>query len=222
MSQTTIFICEDDSVLRTNLLRGLREEGLCPMGAASGAAFLRLFDKALPEGPAACVIDIGLPDCDGRDLCQALRSRGLQLPVLFLTARSSLSDRLSGFAAGGDDYLGKPFAFAELVARLEALLRRHTELQDSGLELDPVTFSVRSGAELRFLTPTEFRLLAALVAAGDQALSRRQLLRSAWPAGAQVSKNALDAYVSRLRAKLAGLSQAPHITTLRGVGYRLS
>ena len=112
METATIFICEDDGILRRNLAKGLAEEGYRTLAADCGTAFLKLLDDDPKAQPGACVIDIGLPDCDGRDLCQALRSRGVGAPVLFLTAKSALADRLAGFAAGGDDYLGKPFAYA--------------------------------------------------------------------------------------------------------------
>lgn len=218
----TIFICEDDATLRRSLERGLLEEGYAVQGAGGGAELLRLLGKATLAPQSACVIDIGLPDCDGRDLCQAVRSRGFEMPVLFLTAKTALPDLLAGFAAGGDDYLGKPFAFPELLVRLEALLRRrqdrstHTEL-----ELDPTSHTLRCGQEVTYLTPNEFRLLAALIGAGEATVRRQTLIRAAWPAGAQVAQNTLDAYVAHLRHKLAALPGAPRILTVRGVGYRV-
>src|SRR5204863_2948601 len=116
-----IVIVEDDDELRTVLARGLREEGFSVEGVASGAQLLERIEEATPD---AFVIDIGLPDADGRDLCQALRARGVEAPVLFLTARDALVDRIAGFEAGGVDYLAKPFAFVELAARLQDLLPR--------------------------------------------------------------------------------------------------
>src|SRR6476620_5303527 len=135
----SIVIVEDDDELRTVLTRGLREEGFSVEGVASGAQLLERIDGATPD---VFVIDIGLPDTAGRDLCQALRARGVEAPVLFLTARDALVDRIAGFDAGGDDYLAKPFAFVELVARLQALLRRaggDGALEASVLRLDPVS-----------------------------------------------------------------------------------
>ena len=114
-------IVEDDLDLRGVLLRGLEEEGFTTVGAGSGA---ELLERIGPEEPDLLIVDIGLPDTDGRDVCQALRAQGMQLPILFLSARAALTDRVTGFSAGGDDYVTKPFAFAELVARLHALLRR--------------------------------------------------------------------------------------------------
>src|SRR5207249_895702 len=136
-------IVEDDPELRAVLERGLEEESYHAEAVGSGGELLSRVGEAAPD---ALVIDIGLPDADGRDLCLALRARGLQTPVLFLTARDALVDRVAGFDAGGDDYLAKPFAFAELIRRLEALLRRaggDGTLEAAGLRLDPVTHSVR-------------------------------------------------------------------------------
>ena len=170
------------------------------------------------------VVDIGLPDTDGRDLCQALRARGIRTPVLFLTARDALVDRIAGFDAGGDDYLTKPFAFVELVARLQAVLRRSggdEALEAAGIRLDPVRHAAADGLREVLLTPTEFRLLAALLARPGDAVRRHELLRAGWPHGAFVRENTLDAFVARLRRKLKELEGAPEITTVYGVGYRI-
>ena len=144
--------------------------------------------------------------------------------MLFLTAREAVSDRLSGFNAGGDDYLTKPFAFAELVARLRALLRRagaeaRTVVGD--LRLDPAAHAAASGEASVQLTPTEFRLLGSLAAHAGDAVRRRELVRAAWPDGAIVHDNTLDVYVARLRRKLRDLDSAAEIRTVHGVGYQL-
>src|SRR5437868_11189474 len=156
-------IVEDDLDLRGVLLRGLQEEGFAAVGAGTGT---ELFERIEPEAPDLLVVDIGLPDADGRDLCQALRAQGINTPVLFLTALDTLTDRVTGFSAGGDDYVTKPFAFAELVARLHALLRRagtDVAVEARGVRLDPVAHAAFVGEERIALTPTEFRLLARLV-----------------------------------------------------------
>ena len=217
----SIVIVEDDDELRTVLARGLREEGFSVEGVATGAQLLDRVEQATPD---AFVIDIGLPDSDGRDLCQALRARGVEAPVLFLTARDALVDRIAGFDAGGDDYLAKPFAFVELAARLQALLRRgggDLALEHGGLRLDPVSHTVADETTSIDLTPTEFRLLARLLARPGEAVRRRDLVRAGWPHGAIVRENTLDAYVARLRRKLAQLGDAPEIATVHGVGYRV-
>ena len=217
----SILVVEDDAELRGVLERGLREEGFHVDGAATGAELLARIEHVAPD---AFVIDVGLPDTDGRDLCQALRARGIQAPVLFLTARDALVDRIAGFDAGGDDYLAKPFAFVELVARLQALLRRsggEGAIEVAGLRLDPIAHSAadRSGAVT--LTPTEFRLLARLMSRPGEAVRRRDLARAGWPHGAIVRENTLDAYVARIRRKLRQLERVPQIVTVHGVGYRI-
>jgi two-component system response regulator MprA len=217
----SVLVVEDDDELRGLLVRGLREEGFAPEAVASGKELLDRFETAKPD---VLVIDIGLPDADGRDLSQALRARGVQTPVLFLTARDAVVDRIAGFDAGGDDYLTKPFAFGELVARLQALLRRgggDEALEAAGLRLDPVSHSVSDGETTLPLTPTEFRLLARLLARPSEAVRRRDLVRAGWPYGAVVHENTLDVYVARLRRKLKQLARTPEITTVHGVGYRI-
>jgi len=224
MSETlgrSILIVEDDDVLRGALTRGLREEGFVVEAVVNGADALEKVEQTSPDG---LVIDIGLPDTDGRDLCQALRARGIQTPVLFLTARDALVDRIAGFDAGGDDYIAKPFAFVELVARLQAVLRRSggdEALEAAGLRLDPRRHSMTDGVREVPLTPTEFRLLAGLLARPQEAVRRRELVRAGWPHGSIVRENTLDAYVARIRRKLKELEEAPEIETVHGVGYRI-
>jgi len=221
MMEPRIFVLEDDPQMRSLLVRGLREEGYEAQGFATGAEFLRKVAEVVPE---LFVIDIGLPDTDGRDVCQAIRARGVSAPVLFLTARDSLSDRLSGFHVGGDDYVSKPFAFAEFLARIEALIRRsgaERGVQAGAMVLDPGKHAVTIGSATVPLTPTEFRLLAKLAASPGEAIRRKALIETGWPHGAIVYDNTLDAYMARLRRKVCSLSGAPQIVTVRGVGYTL-
>jgi two-component system OmpR family response regulator len=221
VSKAHIVILEDDVEMRSLLVRGLREEGFSAEGTASGA---ELFGRVAADVPDVLIIDIGLPDADGRDVCQALRVQGIGAPVLFLTARSALTDRLAGFNAGGDDYLTKPFDFAELVARVHALLRRANHepaVTVGGLRLDPAAHAVSSGGVSAKLTPTVFRILAKRAAAPGDAVRRRVLVQTAWPHGAIVSGNTLDVYIARLRHKLATLPEAPTLRTVHGVGYTL-
>jgi two-component system response regulator MprA len=217
----SLLIVEDDGPLRDVLTRSLRAEGFSASAVATGR---ELLERALADPPDALVIDVGLPDADGRDVCQALRAQGMHAPVLFLTARDALTDRLSGFSAGGDDYVTKPFDIEEVVARLHALLRRPAAKAGpavAGLVLNPSQHTITTGDHSQTLTPTEFRLLAALAARPGRVLGRRDLIRTAWPHGAIVQDNTLDVYIARIRRKLAALADSPTISTLHGVGYRL-
>ncbi|MEU3910206.1 MULTISPECIES: response regulator transcription factor [unclassified Streptomyces] len=217
-----VLVVEDDHPLRSVILRGLREEGFEPVPAPDGATALRLARDRFD----AVVLDVGLPDADGRDVCQALRASGFTEPVIFLTAHHHLTDRLAGFSAGGDDYLAKPFHLAELAARLRAALKRASGPPSAAAAgdviLDPARFTCTAAGSPVGLTPTEFRLLAALLAAGGALVSRRELLRAGWPEGAQVSENTLDQYLSRLRRKLRTAGSERTITTSRGIGHRLT
>jgi two-component system response regulator MprA len=221
-AEVRVIVLEDDPGLRSVLGRGLREAGFAVETAGAGAELLRRLEAGAT--PDAAVVDIGLPDADGRDVVQALRARGLTLPVLFLSARDALPDRLSGFAAGGDDYLTKPFALAELVARLQALLRRSgatTAVASGSLRLDPASHDAEAGGIRVPLTPTEFRLLAHLTGRSGEVVRRGELVAAGWPHGAIVSHNTLDQYVRRIRRKLERLPGSAAIQTVRGVGYRL-
>jgi DNA-binding response OmpR family regulator len=214
-----IGVCEDELALRSVLTRALRAMGHEPLVVATAAEALRAFVRRRPD---ALVLDIGLPDADGRDLCLALRAAGVDSPVLFLTARDGLHDKISGFEAGGDDYLTKPFELDEVRVRLDALLRRSPAPPSSeadGPVLDPGRHALIIGDAEVGLTPTEFRLLGRLMSEPATVVRRHALVAAAWPHGAMVSDNTLDSYVRRLRNKLE-----PHdlsaISTVRGVGYR--
>jgi two-component system response regulator MprA len=218
-------VCEDDDELRGVLRSALERDGLTVRATASGREAVRAFGA---EPPDVLVLDVGLPDADGRDVCQALRARGVTSPVLFLTARDALPDRISGFHAGGDDYLTKPFALAELLVRVQALLRRAgANAADAGADgdarvaVDPVGHVVAAGDRQARLTPTEFRLLAALAGRRGAVLRRSELVAAAWPQGAIVHDNTLDAYVARIRRKLRDIDAPEGVETLRGVGYVL-
>jgi two-component system OmpR family response regulator len=230
MPPTRIGLCEDDAGLRSVLERALRAEGFEVRATMTGHDAVEAFTSSPPD---LLLLDIGLPDADGRDVCQALRGHGIVAPVLFLTARDALPDRLAGFHAGGDDYLTKPFALAELIVRVHALLRRvdggapggvhgpGRPPREEGLWLDPAAHAVRCGEHTAPLTPTEFRLLAALTARPGEVLRRRELVAVAWPEGAIVHENTLDTYVGRLRRKLVSIGAEEWIETVRGVGYVL-
>jgi DNA-binding response OmpR family regulator len=221
-----VLLVEDDLPLRELVSRGLREAGLEVVTAGDGTTALRTIGAG-PQVPFdVVVLDIGLPDSDGRDVCQALRARGIEVPVLFLTARDQLHDVLSGFAAGGDDHLGKPFHVSELLARLGAMVRRgrrRPPAEGTELCLDPADHSLVGPTGRQALTPTEYRVLAALMGSSGQVVRRRALVSAGWPHGAIVADNTLDQYVARLRRKLAASGDADRaITTVHGVGYRFA
>ena len=222
MESVRVGVCEDDGHLRSVLERALRSEGFGVRLTASGREAVEVFSAAPPD---LLVLDIGLPDADGRDVYQALRVNSVEAPVIFLTARDGLIDRLSGFDVGADDYVTKPFAIAELIARIRVALRRRTDLgptDPSALEVDPAAHAVRKGGRSVELTPTEFRLLARLAARPGTVVRRRELRAAGWPRGAIVHDNTLDAYVVRLRRKLAEVAPGgEEIETVRGVGYVL-
>ena len=214
-----IGVCEDEPALRSVLTRALRAMGHEPVVVATAAEALRAFVSRRPD---VLVLDIGLPDADGRDLCLALRAAGVDAPVLFLTARDGLHDKISGFEAGGDDYLTKPFEIDEVRVRLDALLRRTpapTPEDPDAPVLDPARHALVLGEVEVGLTPTEFRLLGRLMSEPATVVRRHTLIAAAWPHGAMVSDNTLDSYVRRIRNKLEAVDLEP-ITTVRGVGYR--
>jgi two-component system response regulator MprA len=216
----TAGLCEDDDELRGVVREALEREGFAVTVTSTGSEAVAAFAAAPPD---VLILDVGLPDADGRDVCQALRARGVVSPVLFLTARDALTDRLSGFHAGGDDYLTKPFALAELV-RVQALARRAPAAAPAavpGLVLDPAAHAIAHGDARVPLTPTEFRLLAALAARPGTVVRRAALVAAGWPDGAIVHDNTLDAYLARIRRKLREAGAAEAIRTLRGVGYEL-
>ncbi|MGZ4509093.1 MAG: response regulator transcription factor [Blastococcus sp.] len=226
MDDAAVLLVEDDETLRGSIARGLREHGLQVTTAADGAAALAAAGGGPETRFAAVVLDIGLPDSDGRDVCHALRARGIDVPVVFLTARDQLHDVLAGFAAGGDDHLAKPVHLSELVARLRAAIRRSAARPaavETGLRLDPSGHGLAGPAGHQALTPTEFRLLAALMAASGRVVRRRALVLAGWPEGAVVADNTLDQYLARLRRKLAAAGEEGRaIATVHGVGYRFT
>ena len=215
----TVAVCEDDPALRSVLSRSLGGAGHEVVLAHNGAEALRLFPDATPD---VVVLDIGLPDSDGRDVCLALRAGGMLAPVLFLTARDAVHDKVAGFESGADDYLTKPFELPELLVRITALARRAqtTPATTDGRQLDPARHAVTAAGTTVPLTPTEFRLLAKLLASPEHVVRRHALVAAGWPMGAMVHDNTLDSYMARLRRKLDALDGVQRsIETVRGVGY---
>jgi DNA-binding response OmpR family regulator len=221
-----VLVVEDDVALRGVVARGLREAGLEVVTAGDGSTALRTLGAGPEVGVEVIVLDIGLPDSDGRDVCQALRARGIDVPVLFLTARDQLHDVLAGFAAGGDDHLAKPFHVSELLARIRAMVRRgmpRAPAVSMPLRLDPADHALLGPSGRQSLTPTEYRVLAALMGSSGQVVRRRALVSAGWPHRADVSENTLDQYIVRLRRKLAAAGDPDRtIATVHGVGYRFT
>ena len=217
----TVGLCEDDPAIRRVVTQALELTGHSVLTAHNGGEALQRFgtDAVLD----AIILDIGLPDADGRDVCQALRSAGQSAPVLFLTALGAVHDRLSGFSAGADDYLPKPFDVKELIARVEALARRGRPPAEpvGGLVLDPARHALRHGDAEVLLSPTEFRMLAAMTSRPGEVVRRHVVVAAAWPDGARVSENTVDSYIRRIRAKLRELDAPVTLRTVRGVGFTL-
>jgi len=217
-----ILIGDADRERRDRIAAALFDEGMTTVRAGTAEGFLAGLDTGSAH---AAVLGIGLPDADGRDVCAALRARGAPTPVLFLPGDGSVAERLSCFAAGGDDCLTTPVATAELVARVDALMRRSWTRPDAAgetLGLDPLSHTIRTPDGQIPLTPTEFRILARLAAHPGEAVRRHDLIRTAWPDGGIVNNNSLDAHVARLRRKLVGVEGAPAIVTTHRIGYRLT
>lgn len=214
-------VCEDDPAIRRVVSEGLRLHGHDAVVAHDGAEAVRLFGD--DDTIDVLVLDIGLPDSDGRDVCLALRSAGQVAPVLFLTALGQMHEKLAGFAAGADDYLTKPFELVELVARVDALGRRGRVVRpESGeLALDPARHAVVFGDREVLLTPTEFRMLAAVTSRPGEVVRRRAVVAAAWPDGAIVHENTVDSYATRIRRKLEQVGSPLQLRTVRGVGFQL-
>ena len=220
-----ILVIEDDPRLAELLAALLTGERHVVEVATSGRDGLDLAESGVDEGAVdAIVLDVGLPDISGLDVARRIRRKGNAVPILFLTARDAVSDRVAGLDAGADDYLVKPFAFEELAARLRSITRRPTAaptnlLACGPIALDDVQRTVRVDGRPVDLSPREFALLEALMRHPGQVLTRDQLLDHAWPLAVAVTPNSVDAYVAFLRRKLG--PAAARIETVRGVGFRL-
>ena len=218
-----VLIVEDELKMASLVRRGLAEEGHAADIAGSGEDALSMAE-AHPYD--AIVLDVMLPGQNGFETCRQLRNAGVWAPVLMLTARDAVGDRVAGLDAGADDYLTKPFSFAELLARLRALVRRGgverpTELVVGDLRLDPASRQVwRNDTEIK-LSPKEFALLETFMRRPGQALSRLQLLEHAWDFAYENRSNVIDVYVRYLREKVDRPFGTSSLETVRGVGYRL-
>jgi two-component system response regulator MprA len=217
-----VLVVDDDASLREALRRALSLEGYEVELAADGLEALGFFREERPP-PDAVVLDVLMPTLDGWDTCRAIRLRS-SVPVLMLTARDAVEDRVDGLDAGADDYLVKPFALSELFARLRALLRR-TATGDDGslhfadLELDPVAREVRRAGSPIFLTRTEFALLELFMLHPRKVLSRAALFESVWGYDLGLASNSLEVFVGYLRRKTEARGGRRLIHTVRGIGY---
>ncbi len=218
-----ILMLEDDDRLRSVIVRGLRRSGHTVDLAGTVEEARWLVSETKHD---VLVLDVMLPDGDGFSLCRELRAAGNWTPVLMLTARDAVTDRVRGLDAGADDYLVKPFAFAELEARLRALDRRGPSDRPSNivvgdLELDPAAHRVTVGSRDVRLTGRQFSLLEFLARRADQVLTRAQILEQVWDWAFDGDPRIIDVYVRSLRQALGSHSRAPWIETVRGVGYAL-
>ena len=216
-----VLVAEDDKGLRESLVRVLRFEGYDVEAVGDGAKALEAVDVRVPD---AVVLDVMMPVVDGLTACRRLRERHRLLPILMLTARHEVADRVAGLDAGADDYLVKPFALDELLARLRALLRRtgqSGELRFSDLSLDPATRDVQRGERRVELTVTEFNLLELFLRNPRQVLRRSLIYDRVWGYDFGPDSHALDVYVGYLRRKLEAAGEPRVIHTVRGVGFVL-
>ena len=219
-----ILVVDDERAVRDSLRRALELEGYEIDLAADGAeALAKLEDGAEPD---AMILDVLMPGTDGLEVCRRIRREGSRLPVLILTARAEVGDRVAGLDAGADDYVTKPFALEELLARVRALLRRaHDETQEklvfSDLELDPGTREVHRGGDPIELTRTEFSLLELFLRNPRQVLTRSVIFERVWGYDFGFGSNSLDVYIGYLRRKTEAGGKPRLIQTVRGVGYAL-
>jgi DNA-binding response OmpR family regulator len=217
-----ILIIEDDSAISGFLVKGLKEAGYTAEFCGSGEEGLSMINEG---GWDAAIVDIMLPGIDGLTVIENLRGAGHQLPIIVLSAKRSVDDRISGLQKGGDDYLVKPFSFSELLARLQALLRRSghktesIEMEAYGISLDIVSREVKRDGETIDLNPKEFMLLEYLLRNQGMVLSKTMIMEHVWGYDFDPQTNVVDVLVSRLRSKVDRDSNRKLIHTIRGVGY---
>jgi two-component system, OmpR family, response regulator MprA len=220
-----ILVVDDERAVRESLRRALELEGYEIELAGDGAEALYRLEG--DEEPDAMILDVLMPGVDGLEVCRRIRGSGSKLPVLMLTARTEVEDRVAGLDAGADDYVTKPFALEELLARVRALLRRTTDedggevLRFADLALDPSTREVRRGERQIELTRTEFSLLELFLRNPRQVLTRSVIFERVWGYDFGFASNSLDVYIGYLRRKTEAAGEPRLIHTVRGVGYAL-
>lgn len=218
-----ILLVEDDDVLRETVTAYLRATGYAVDAVANGKMALV---QAAVSPTDVIVLDVQLPDIDGFAVCRALRARGSTARILMATARDAVADRIAGLDGGADDYIVKPYALGELVARLRALLRRPAsafapELVVQDLTLNPATRIARRGAREILLTTKEFAVLEVLMRRAGKVVTRDRLSEHAWDDNFDPASNVIDVYINRLRRKIDPPNERPLLETIRGAGYRL-
>lgn len=218
-----ILIAEDDEKVLSFVLKGFKEQGITAEGVRDGR---EAYFRATQETYDCLVLDIMMPHWSGLEVLSQIRKKGILTPVLFLTARDAVGDRVKGLEAGADDYLAKPFAFSELLARVRALARRGqgqaaAELTVADLTLDPVRRRVTRAGRAIELTPKEFALLQFLMEREGEAVTRTALTEQVWGYDFDSMTNVIDVHIRRLREKMDEPFKRPLIHTLRGVGYLL-
>jgi len=219
-------VVEDNQKLAASLRKGLQQEGYAVDVAFDGIEGQLMID-AVGAGYDALILDIMLPGRDGVTVCRNIRAAGNPVPVLLLTARDGVKDRVGGLDAGADDYLAKPFSFEELTARIRALLRRPREpgqvtLRAGGVELNPVTREVTAAGRPVALTTKEFGLLEFFIRHPRQVLSREQITNNLWDQGFDGGSNVVEVHVKNVRKKLSQAGHNECIETVRGAGYRFT
>jgi two-component system, OmpR family, response regulator MprA len=220
MSEAALLLVDDDAPIRRMLERTLTAEGYDVTAAADGGAALAAVERSVPD---AIVLDVTMPGLDGLAVTRRLRAKGLRVPILLLTARDAVHERVAGLDAGADDYLVKPFDVDELSARVRALLRRNAPTATEQLAFADVTLDLESGTARRAgadleLTRREAELLALLLRNARGVVTRELALEEVWGGEGEVTMNAVDRYVAYLRRKLG---EPPLIHTVRGIGFRL-
>ncbi|KRE44030.1 response regulator transcription factor [Knoellia sp. Soil729] len=223
--EATLLVVEDEPNIRELLATSLRFAGFEVVTAATGGDAVKLADEHQPD---LCVLDVMLPDMDGFAVTRKLRESGRQLPIVFVTARDSVDDKIKGLTVGGDDYVTKPFSLEEVVARIRAVLRRtRGDLDDSSalhfedLELDEDSHEVRRAGRIIETSPTEFKLLRYLMLNPNRVLSKAQILDHVWEYDFRGESGIVESYISYLRRKIDVDGLPPLIHTKRGVGYVL-
>lgn len=216
-----ILVVDDDPKYRTYMQKGLTESGLVCAMAPDGESALQILRKDRFD---LVLLDVMLPGLQGWDVLEAMRAANIHTPVIFITARDAVDERIRGLRSGGDDYIVKPFAFAELVARIHVVLRRNqtqTSIKIADLDIDLISHKATRGGKLIDLTPTEFSLLRALADRNGEPVTRTELLQSVWNIDFDPGTNVVEVQIRRLRRKIDEPFGAALIQTVRGVGYAL-